>query len=88
MAYRVFQMTVWRARRSKKTTPPRDWLRANVSSPQEPPEQGDPLNVEGRDPLANLKRLEQNRPGFHWRGTNTKRTMMNRREAVNDKGKR
>src|SRR5437667_5432656 len=25
MAYRVFQMTVWRARRSKKTTAPRDW---------------------------------------------------------------
>jgi hypothetical protein len=22
-----------------------------------------------RDPLANLKRLEENRPGFHWRAT-------------------
>jgi len=41
-----------------------------------------------RDPLANLRRLEENRPGFHWCGTNTQRTVMNRREAVNDKGKR
>jgi hypothetical protein len=22
-----------------------------------------------RDPLANLKRLDENRPGFHWRAT-------------------
>ena len=88
MAYRVFQMTVWRARRSKKTTAPRDWGKVNLSSPQEPPQQSEPLNVEGRDPLANLRRLEENRPGFHWRGTNSQRTVMNRREGVNDKGKR
>jgi hypothetical protein len=39
------------------------------------------------DPLANLKRLEANRPGFYWHGTNSHRTVMNRREAVNDKDK-
>lgn len=88
MAYRVFQMTVWRARRSKKTTAPRDWEKVNVSSPQEPVQQSEPSNVEDRDPLANLRRLEENRPGFHWRGTNSQRTVMNRREAVDDKGKR
>jgi hypothetical protein len=88
MAYRVFQMTVWRARRSKKKTAPRDWEKVNLSSPQEPLQQSEPLNVEGRDPLANLRRLEENRPGFHWRGTNSQRTVMNRREGVNDKGKR
>jgi hypothetical protein len=88
MAYRVFQMTVWRARRSKKTTAPGDWEKVNVSSPQEPEQQCEPLNVGDRDPLANLRRLEEHRPGFHWRGTNTHRTVMNRREAVNDKGKR
>jgi hypothetical protein len=59
MAYRVFQMTVWRARRSKKTTAPGDWEKVNVSAPQEPL-QSEPLNVEGRDPLANLRRLEEN----------------------------
>lgn len=88
MAYRVFQMTVWRARRSKKTTAPRDWEKVNVSSLQELLQQNEPLNAEGRDPLANLRRLEENRPGFHWRGTNSQRTVMSRREAVNDKGKR
>ena len=88
MAYRVFQMTVWRARRSKKRTAPRDWEKVDVSSPQEPLQQSEPLNVEGRDPLENLRRLEENRPGFHWPGTNSQRTVMNRREAVNDKGKR
>lgn len=80
MAYRVFQMTVWRARRSKKTTAPRSWEKDHGSAPQESGKQGDPLNVEGRDPLENLKRLEENRPGFHWRGTNSQRTVMNRRE--------
>jgi hypothetical protein len=87
MTYRVFQMTVWCARRSKKTTAPGDWEKVNVSAPQEPL-QCEPLNVEGRDPLANLRRLEENRRGFHWRHTNTQRTVMNRREAANDKDKR
>jgi hypothetical protein len=87
MAYRVFQMTVWRARRSKKTTAPRSWEKDYGSTPQEPVQQAEPLNVEGRDPLANLRHLEENRPGFHWRGTNTQRTVMNRRETANDKGK-
>lgn len=68
MAYRAFQMTVWRARRSKKATAPRSWDYG--SAPQRPGQQTDPLNVEGRDPLENLKRLEENRPWFHWRGTN------------------
>jgi hypothetical protein len=81
-------MTVWRARRSKKTTAPRDWEKVNVASPQEPMQQSEALNVEGHDPLANLKRLEQNRPGFHWRGTNSQRTVMNRKEDANDKIKR
>jgi len=44
--------TVWRARRNKKTIAPHDWEKVNASSPQEPPHQGDSLNVEGRDPLV------------------------------------
>ena len=67
-AYRAFPMTVWRPRRSKKATAPRSWDYG--SAPQKPGQQTDPLNVEGRDPLENLKRLEENRPSFHWRGTN------------------
>src|SRR5262252_6929567 len=30
-----------------------------------------------RDQLANLRRLEEKRPGFQWRGTNTQRKVMN-----------
>src|SRR5436309_14999625 len=56
MAYRVFQMTDWRARRSKKTTAPRDWGKVNLSSPQDPPQQGEPFNVQGRDQVAKLRR--------------------------------
>jgi hypothetical protein len=88
MGYRVFQMTVWRARKSKKATAPRSWEKLNGSSQQEPLQQGDVFDSEGRDPLANLKRLEEKRPGFHWRGTNSQRTVMNRREEANDKAKR
>lgn len=76
MAYRVFQTTVWRARRNKKTTAPRDWEELNACSPQESLQQSEPLNVERRDPLENLKRLEEHRPGFHWRGTNSQRKVM------------
>jgi hypothetical protein len=45
MAYRVFQMTVWRARRNKKATAPRDWEKVNVSSLQEPLQQSEPLPI-------------------------------------------
>ena len=88
MAYRVFQMTVWRARKSKKTTAPSSWGKNSGSSECEQLQQRDVLKSDGHDPLANLKRLEENRPGFHWRGTNSQRTVMNRREQANDKIKR
>ena len=44
--------------------------------------------VEGRDPLANLRRLEENRPGFHWRGTQSLKSTAHAREDSNDKNKR
>lgn len=44
--------------------------------------------VEGRDPFANLKRLEENRPGFHWRGTRNMKTPVDRAEDSNDKHNR
>jgi len=47
-----------------------------------------PESSVARDPLANLRRLEENRPGFHWRGTNTQKTVMNRGEEANGKNKR
>ena len=43
--------------------------------------------VEERDPFANLKLLEQNRPGFHWRGTRSVKTSVIEREDSSDEHK-
>jgi hypothetical protein len=40
-----------------------------------------------RDPLANLKRLEANRPGFHWRPTKTLDELAHGRRAASDSTK-
>ena len=44
--------------------------------------------VEGRDPFANLRRLEEDRPGFHWRGTRSLKTLVCGTEDTNDKNER
>jgi len=73
MAYRVFQMTVWHARRSKKATAPRSWEKDYGSAPPNPGQQTDPLNVEGRGSAGKSKtlrreptlvRLARNEPSF------------------------
>ena len=69
VGYHVFQMTLWRARRSKAGTAPGGQGKDTKPSDSQRPPDGDVLTVEARDPLANLKRLEANRPGFHWRAT-------------------
>jgi hypothetical protein len=88
MSYHVFHMTVWRARKTRKPT-----ATTNVGK-QEKPSESQGLQearvdtVEGRDPLANLKRLEENRPGFHWRGTQGLHSSVHRTEDSNDENKR
>ena len=88
MSYQVFHMTVWRARKTRKPT-----ATTNVGK-QEKPSESQGLQearvetVEERDPLANLKRLEENRPGFHWRGTQGLHSLAHRTEDLNDKNKR
>ena len=44
--------------------------------------------VEERDPLANLKLLEENRPGFHWRSAKSLNALVHGTEDSNDKNKR
>jgi hypothetical protein len=88
MGYHVFHMTVWRARKARKPTAP-----SNVGKQEKPSEsqglqEAKGETVEERDPLANLKRLEENRPGFHWRGTQGLHSSAHRTEASNDKNKR
>lgn len=69
VGYHVFQMTLWRARRSTAGTAPGGWGKDTKPSDSQHPREGDVLTPEASDPFANLKRLEANRPGFHWRAT-------------------
>jgi hypothetical protein len=72
----MFYMVVWRARRKPISTMTNGWGKPEKpSEPQGPAEPGVEA-VEERDPLANLKRLEENRPGFHWRATQDLNTMV------------
>ena len=88
MSYHVFHMTVWRARKARKPT-----ATSNVGKQEKPSEshglqEAEVETVKERDPLANLKRLEENRPGFHWRGTQGLHSSAHRIEDSNDKNKR
>lgn len=87
MGYHVFQMTLWRARRTKAGTAPGWGKDTKPSQSQQLPDEDVPA-PEARDPFANLKRLEANRPGFHWRATPQKIASAKGAEECNDKAKR
>ena len=86
VSYHTFQMAVWRARR-KRTAPSGSGNQDRASEPQGRWEAGVQAAQE-RDPLANLKRLEENRPGFQWRGTEKLQRLVHGREDSSDKNKR
>ncbi len=88
MSYHGFHKAVWRAERKRKPTA------ASGCGKQDKPSEAQGLRetkvdtVEGRDPFANLRRLEpENRPGFHWRGTRNVKTSAHGMEDSNDKNK-
>jgi hypothetical protein len=87
ITYRGFHMTVSRAR--KMRTPTAAGSRGKQDS--RPAVQGlqetKLETVEERDPFANLKLLEENRPGFHWRATRNVKTSVIGREDSSDKHK-
>jgi hypothetical protein len=87
ITYRGFHMTVSRAR--KKRTATAAGSRGKQDSPPAVKGLRDTKveTVEERDPFANLKRLEENRPGFHWRGTRNVNRSLNGREESSDKHK-
>jgi hypothetical protein len=83
VSYHTFYMVVWRARR-KRTAP-------SSGGKQPKPSEVKALReaVEERDPLANLKRLEEgNRPGFHWRSKQDLKTMVHGTDVSSDKNNR
>jgi hypothetical protein len=74
MTYHVFHMTVWRARKARKPTASSSWGKQDKSSEAQGLEETNGETVAGRDPFANLRRLEEDRPGFHWRGKRNVKT--------------
>lgn len=87
MGYHVFQMTLWRARRTKAEAAP-GWGKDTKPSQSQQPPDGDVLAQEAHDPFANLKRLEANRPGFHWRATPRRIAQTKGAEESNEKVER
>src|SRR5882762_107232 len=87
MSYHSFHKAVWRARR-RKPTAASNWGKQDKPSEAQALSETKVEAVEGRDPFANLKRLEENRPGFHWRGTRDMKTPVDRAEDSNDKPNR
>jgi len=88
MSYHGFHKAVWRAERKRKPTA------ASGCGKQEKPSEAQGLRetkvdtVEGRDPFANLRRLEpENRPDFHWRRTRNVKTSAHGMEDSNYKNK-
>lgn len=88
MTYRVFHITVSRARKARKPTAASNWGKQDKPSEPRGLQEAKVDTVGERDPLANLRRLEEDRPGFHWRGTQSLRRSVDATEDVNDKNKR
>ncbi len=88
MSYHVFHITVSRARKAKKATAASNWEKQDKPSKARRPQEAIVETVGERDPLANLRRLEEDRPGFHWRGTQNLKTSVHATEDSNDKNKR
>src|SRR5260370_4708628 len=83
VSYHTFHMAVWRARR--KPTAPCGWGKQDKTFEPQGLTQAGVEAVEERDPLANLKRLEEDRPGFQWRGAQKLERLVDGTEDSNDK---
>ena len=86
VSYHTFHMAVWRAKR--KRAAPNGWGKQDKRSQSQGLGEAGVEAAEERDPLANLRRLEENRPGFQWRGTQRMQRLVNERGDSNDKNKR
>jgi hypothetical protein len=88
MSYHSFHKTISRSRKMRKPTAASGWGKQDKSPAAQGSEETKVGTVEGRDPFANLKRLEENRPGFHWRGTQDLKTLVHGGENLSGKGSR
>src|SRR5260370_33881145 len=81
MSYRVFHVTVSRARKAKKATAASNWGTQDKPCEAQGLQEATLESVGERDPLANLRRLDEGRPGFHWRATEGGETPGSGKEA-------
>ena len=88
MSYHSFHKTVSRSRKVKKPTATSSWGKQSKASEAQALREKHVETVEERDPLANLKLLEENRPGFHWRSAKSLNALVHGTEDSNDKNKR
>ncbi len=88
ISYRGFHMTVSRARKKRKPTATSSKGKQPAPSEAQGLRETEVEKVGERDPLANLKLLEENRPGFHWRGAKSLNALVHGTEDSNDKNKR
>ena len=88
ITYRGFHMTVSRARKMRAPTAAGRRGKHDSSPAVQQLQETKVGTVEERDPFANLKRLEENRPGFHWRGTKSLNALVHGTEDSDDKNKR
>jgi hypothetical protein len=86
VSHHTLYMVVWRARR--KPTAASGWAKLHKSPRAEELQETKVETIEERDPFANLKRLEENRPGFHWRGRRDLNAMVHGTDGSTDKNKR
>jgi transposase len=87
VSYHTFYMVIWRARRKLTASS----SRGKQTKPSEAKtlREAEVKTVEVRDPLATLKRLEEeNRPGFHWRARRGLNAMVHGTEVPTDKNNR
>src|SRR6202047_238041 len=63
MSYHSFHKAVWRARRMRKLTAASNGGKQDKPSEAQRLQEAKVEAVEGSDPFANIKRLEENRPG-------------------------
>ena len=88
ITYRGFHLTVSCARKMEKPTAASGWRKQDRALAAQALQETKVETVEERDPLANLKRLEENRPSFHWRGTQSLKTLVHGTDAPTDKNNR
>src|SRR5258707_13592778 len=84
--YLTFYMVVWRTKR--EPTAPSSWGKHHRSTDPEGLQGAKMDTFAGRDPLANVKRLEENRPGVHWRGERGVQKTVHGTEVSSEKNNR